>query len=170
MSGLWVKCFFFFLGRYCGNELPHPVTSFSNSMLVNFVSDQSVSYRGFRATYSASTSSETNFSTLLRSAQMCSLQIMLIPVQAVEEICWWKVVHSTVPTIQILIHPTWSVFGPSKAHQAIVSSSHLCKSMSLLTVKITIVATTVDRLLILHYWDLYVVHLMSSQQKEVSVV
>ncbi|TWW71481.1 Cubilin 460 kDa receptor, partial [Takifugu flavidus] len=45
------------IGRYCGDELPHPVTSFSNSLLVNFVSDLSISDRGFRATYSASTSS-----------------------------------------------------------------------------------------------------------------
>uniref|UniRef100_A0A671XF34 Cubilin n=1 Tax=Sparus aurata TaxID=8175 RepID=A0A671XF34_SPAAU len=44
------------IGRYCGS-LPHPVTSFSNSLVVNFVSDQSVSRKGFRATYSASTSS-----------------------------------------------------------------------------------------------------------------
>ncbi|XP_054478628.1 cubilin [Anoplopoma fimbria] len=45
------------IGRYCGLELPHPVTSFSNSMVVNFISDNSVSQKGFRATYSASTSS-----------------------------------------------------------------------------------------------------------------
>ncbi|CAB1449409.1 unnamed protein product, partial [Pleuronectes platessa] len=45
------------IGRYCGLEIPHPVTSFSNSLVVNFVSDQSVSRKGFRATYSASTSS-----------------------------------------------------------------------------------------------------------------
>uniref|UniRef100_A0A8C5HD89 Cubilin n=1 Tax=Gouania willdenowi TaxID=441366 RepID=A0A8C5HD89_GOUWI len=45
------------IGRYCGSEVPHPVTSFSNSMVVNFLSDHSVSRRGFRATYSASTSS-----------------------------------------------------------------------------------------------------------------
>ncbi|XP_034025114.1 cubilin [Thalassophryne amazonica] len=45
------------IGRYCGSELPHPLTSFSNAMVVNFISDHSVSGRGFRATYSASTSS-----------------------------------------------------------------------------------------------------------------
>ncbi|XP_047455679.1 cubilin [Mugil cephalus] len=45
------------IGRYCGSEIPHPVTSFSNSLVVNFLSDASVSKRGFRATYSASTSS-----------------------------------------------------------------------------------------------------------------
>ncbi|XP_059183305.1 cubilin [Centropristis striata] len=45
------------IGRYCGTELPHPVTSFSNALVVNFISDQSVSRKGFRATYSASTSS-----------------------------------------------------------------------------------------------------------------
>ncbi|XP_068160694.1 cubilin [Antennarius striatus] len=45
------------IGRYCGSDLPHPVTSFSNSLVVNFMTDQSVSRRGFRATYSASTSS-----------------------------------------------------------------------------------------------------------------
>ncbi|KAM6953504.1 cubilin [Aplochiton taeniatus] len=44
------------IGRYCGTEIPHPVTSFSNAMVVNFISDVSVSKRGFRATYSASTS------------------------------------------------------------------------------------------------------------------
>ncbi|TNN61134.1 Cubilin [Liparis tanakae] len=45
------------IGRFCGSELPHPVTSFSDSMVVNFISDRSVSSKGFRATYSASTSS-----------------------------------------------------------------------------------------------------------------
>ncbi|KAM4718445.1 cubilin [Anableps anableps] len=45
------------IGRYCGFEIPHPVTSFSNSLVVNFVSDHFVSKKGFRAVYSASTSS-----------------------------------------------------------------------------------------------------------------
>ncbi|XP_076027535.1 cubilin [Genypterus blacodes] len=45
------------IGRYCGSEVPHPVTSFSNALVVNFLSDYSVSKKGFRATYSASTSS-----------------------------------------------------------------------------------------------------------------
>ncbi|XP_041670250.1 cubilin [Cheilinus undulatus] len=45
------------IGTYCGSEIPHPVTSFSNALVVNFISDSSVSKRGFRATYSASTSS-----------------------------------------------------------------------------------------------------------------
>ncbi|KAM4534255.1 cubilin [Odontesthes bonariensis] len=45
------------IGRYCGSDIPHPVTSFSNSMVVNFISDNSVSRKGFRATYTASTSS-----------------------------------------------------------------------------------------------------------------
>uniref|UniRef100_A0A3Q1IYA9 Uncharacterized protein n=1 Tax=Anabas testudineus TaxID=64144 RepID=A0A3Q1IYA9_ANATE len=46
------------IGRlYCGSEIPHPVTSFSNALVVNFISDTSVSRKGFRATYSASTSS-----------------------------------------------------------------------------------------------------------------
>ncbi|XP_030624670.1 LOW QUALITY PROTEIN: cubilin [Chanos chanos] len=45
------------IGRYCGNTLPHPITSFSNVLVVNFVTDSSVSKKGFRATYSASTSS-----------------------------------------------------------------------------------------------------------------
>nr|XP_020470999.1 cubilin [Monopterus albus] len=45
------------IGRYCGVELPHPVTSFSNSLVVKFISDHSIAMKGFRATYSASTSS-----------------------------------------------------------------------------------------------------------------
>uniref|UniRef100_A0A673AMU3 Cubilin n=1 Tax=Sphaeramia orbicularis TaxID=375764 RepID=A0A673AMU3_9TELE len=45
------------IGRFCGFDVPHPVTSFSNALVVNFVSDLSVSSKGFRATYSASTSS-----------------------------------------------------------------------------------------------------------------
>ncbi|XP_028288640.1 cubilin [Parambassis ranga] len=45
------------IGRYCGFAIPHPVTSFSNSLVVNFRSDNSVSRKGFRATYTASTSS-----------------------------------------------------------------------------------------------------------------
>ncbi|XP_054878715.1 cubilin isoform X1 [Poeciliopsis prolifica] len=45
------------IGRYCGFEIPHPVTSLSNSLVINFISDYSVSKKGFRAVYSASTSS-----------------------------------------------------------------------------------------------------------------
>uniref|UniRef100_A0A3Q4HHJ3 Cubilin (intrinsic factor-cobalamin receptor) n=1 Tax=Neolamprologus brichardi TaxID=32507 RepID=A0A3Q4HHJ3_NEOBR len=45
------------IGRYCGSEIPHPVTSFSNSLVVKFISDHSYSRKGFRATYSGSTSS-----------------------------------------------------------------------------------------------------------------
>ncbi|XP_064410135.1 cubilin [Latimeria chalumnae] len=44
------------VGRYCGNTLPHPFTSFSNALVINFVSDSSSSARGFRATYAASSS------------------------------------------------------------------------------------------------------------------
>ncbi|MCJ8728547.1 hypothetical protein PDJAM_G00005700 [Pangasius djambal] len=44
------------VGRYCGTDIPHPVTSFSNALVVNFVSDSSVIRKGFRATYMASTS------------------------------------------------------------------------------------------------------------------
>ncbi|XP_069504454.1 cubilin [Ambystoma mexicanum] len=43
-------------GRYCGTSLPHPVTSFSNSMLVSFVSNSAYSAKGFRASYAASSS------------------------------------------------------------------------------------------------------------------
>uniref|UniRef100_A0A672HTS6 Cubilin (intrinsic factor-cobalamin receptor) n=1 Tax=Salarias fasciatus TaxID=181472 RepID=A0A672HTS6_SALFA len=45
------------VGRYCGFELPHPVTSYSNALVVRFISDYSLSFKGFRATYTASTSS-----------------------------------------------------------------------------------------------------------------
>ncbi|KAI4871253.1 hypothetical protein NFI96_019773 [Prochilodus magdalenae] len=44
------------IGHYCGTDLPHPVTSFSNALVVNFVTDISVTRKGFRATYMASTS------------------------------------------------------------------------------------------------------------------
>ncbi|KAG8443219.1 hypothetical protein GDO86_011865 [Hymenochirus boettgeri] len=43
-------------GRYCGKTLPHPVTSFSDSLVVKFVSNNSTSAKGFHATYVASTS------------------------------------------------------------------------------------------------------------------
>lgn len=45
------------VGRYCGKDIPHPVTSFSNALVVNFVTDEHVPAKGFRATYTASTSS-----------------------------------------------------------------------------------------------------------------
>ncbi|XP_043916230.1 cubilin-like [Protopterus annectens] len=44
------------IGRYCGNVMPHPITSFSNGLVVNFVSDAITVAKGFRATYAASTS------------------------------------------------------------------------------------------------------------------
>ncbi|XP_063777593.1 cubilin [Pseudophryne corroboree] len=43
-------------GHYCGNLIPHPVTSFSNALVLKFVSDDYTSGKGFHATYSASTS------------------------------------------------------------------------------------------------------------------
>ncbi|KAM9307657.1 cubilin [Gastrophryne carolinensis] len=43
-------------GRFCGQVLPHPVTSFSNALVINFVSNNFSTYRGFHATYAASTS------------------------------------------------------------------------------------------------------------------
>ncbi|TRY89102.1 hypothetical protein DNTS_004573 [Danionella cerebrum] len=44
------------VGRFCGSDLPHPITSFSNALVVNFVSDAVVGKKGFRAIYMASTS------------------------------------------------------------------------------------------------------------------
>ncbi|XP_006766106.1 PREDICTED: cubilin, partial [Myotis davidii] len=43
-------------GRYCGTSMPHPITSFSNALTVRFISDSSVSFGGFHATYAASSS------------------------------------------------------------------------------------------------------------------
>ncbi|MGH0144022.1 UNVERIFIED_CONTAM: hypothetical protein FKN15_047101, partial [Acipenser sinensis] len=42
--------------RYCGTAVPHPATSFSNALVVNFISNGQDSDKGFRATYGASTS------------------------------------------------------------------------------------------------------------------
>uniref|UniRef100_A0A8B9UD24 Cubilin n=1 Tax=Anas zonorhyncha TaxID=75864 RepID=A0A8B9UD24_9AVES len=44
-------------GRYCGTTMPHPITSFGNALVVNFISNNNVTARGFHATYVASTSS-----------------------------------------------------------------------------------------------------------------
>ncbi|XP_067863171.1 cubilin [Heptranchias perlo] len=44
------------VGRYCGNTIPHPITSFSDALFVNFISNDVNSCKGFRATYAASTS------------------------------------------------------------------------------------------------------------------
>lgn len=44
------------LGRYCGSTIPHPITSFSDTLLVNFISNDVHSSRGFRAIYAASMS------------------------------------------------------------------------------------------------------------------
>ncbi|XP_030055456.1 cubilin isoform X1 [Microcaecilia unicolor] len=43
-------------GRYCGSTFPHPITSFGNALVVNFVSDDVRAAEGFRATYAASSS------------------------------------------------------------------------------------------------------------------
>ncbi|XP_005856789.1 PREDICTED: cubilin, partial [Myotis brandtii] len=43
-------------GRYCGTSMPHPITSFSNALTLRFISDSSVSFGGFHATYAASSS------------------------------------------------------------------------------------------------------------------
>uniref|UniRef100_A0A8C9LFB5 Cubilin n=1 Tax=Pavo cristatus TaxID=9049 RepID=A0A8C9LFB5_PAVCR len=44
-------------GRYCGTTMPHPITSFGNALVVNFISNNNITARGFRATYAASSSS-----------------------------------------------------------------------------------------------------------------
>uniref|UniRef100_A0A8B9GL35 Cubilin n=1 Tax=Amazona collaria TaxID=241587 RepID=A0A8B9GL35_9PSIT len=44
-------------GRYCGSTIPHPVTSFSNALVVNFISNNDSAARVFHATYAASSSS-----------------------------------------------------------------------------------------------------------------
>ncbi|XP_062900253.1 cubilin isoform X2 [Mobula hypostoma] len=44
------------VGRYCGNTIPDPITSSSNALFVNFISNDVISFRGFRATYAASAS------------------------------------------------------------------------------------------------------------------
>ncbi|XP_069787318.1 cubilin [Narcine bancroftii] len=44
------------VGRYCGNTIPHPITSSSDALFVNFISNDINSFRGFRAIYAASTS------------------------------------------------------------------------------------------------------------------
>ncbi|XP_031795774.1 cubilin [Sarcophilus harrisii] len=43
-------------GRYCGRNMPLPITSFGNSLIVRFISNQYVGYKGFHATYTASSS------------------------------------------------------------------------------------------------------------------
>ncbi|GCB64281.1 hypothetical protein scyTo_0009788, partial [Scyliorhinus torazame] len=44
------------VGRYCGNSIPHPITSFSDALFVNFISNNVNSFKGYRVTYAASTS------------------------------------------------------------------------------------------------------------------
>ena len=39
------------LGRYCGTTFPSVITSTVSSMFVQFVSDRSLAYRGFNASY-----------------------------------------------------------------------------------------------------------------------
>ncbi|KAG8515901.1 Cubilin, partial [Galemys pyrenaicus] len=43
-------------GRYCGASMPHPITSFSNALMLRFVSNSRSNYDGFHATYAASSS------------------------------------------------------------------------------------------------------------------
>ncbi|XP_049633697.1 cubilin [Suncus etruscus] len=43
-------------GRYCGDSMPHPITSFSNALTLKFISDNSVTSEGFQATYTPSSS------------------------------------------------------------------------------------------------------------------
>ncbi|NXG01683.1 CUBN protein, partial [Sakesphorus luctuosus] len=44
-------------GRYCGTTIPHPITSFGNALVVNFISNNEITAGGFHATYAASSSS-----------------------------------------------------------------------------------------------------------------
>lgn len=55
------------------------MTSFSSSLFVSFVSDASISSRGFRATFSASTSSETTVSSAQSSAHTSTVKPRVAP-------------------------------------------------------------------------------------------
>ncbi|XP_072431088.1 cubilin [Chiloscyllium punctatum] len=44
------------IGRYCGNTMPYPITSFSDALFINFSSNNVITCKGFRAIYTASTS------------------------------------------------------------------------------------------------------------------
>ncbi|XP_048462936.1 cubilin [Rhincodon typus] len=44
------------IGRYCGNIMPHPITSFSDALFINFSSNNVNTFKGFRTVYAASTS------------------------------------------------------------------------------------------------------------------
>uniref|UniRef100_A0A8C5PBH1 Cubilin n=1 Tax=Leptobrachium leishanense TaxID=445787 RepID=A0A8C5PBH1_9ANUR len=43
-------------GRYCGSTIPHPVTSYSNALVIKFITDSYDHAKGFHATYMASSS------------------------------------------------------------------------------------------------------------------
>ncbi|XP_001377380.2 cubilin [Monodelphis domestica] len=43
-------------GRYCGRTMPLPITSFSNSLILKFISNANANFEGFHATYAASSS------------------------------------------------------------------------------------------------------------------
>ncbi|KAK9396207.1 cubilin [Crotalus adamanteus] len=43
-------------GHYCGSTMPLPVTSFGNTLFINFVSNNATTAKGFHATFAASTS------------------------------------------------------------------------------------------------------------------
>lgn len=41
------------LDRVCGDAIPHEVMSTGNSMLVRFVTDGEITYRGFKASWTS---------------------------------------------------------------------------------------------------------------------
>ncbi|XP_053569959.1 cubilin [Bombina bombina] len=43
-------------GRYCGSTIPHPITSYSNALVLKFISNSATNAKGFKASYAASTS------------------------------------------------------------------------------------------------------------------
>ena len=49
------------LGRYCGGNMPAPIRSSSNELLVKFISDQSIAHSGFAASYAAESTGEYSF-------------------------------------------------------------------------------------------------------------
>lgn len=60
--------FFSLSGRYCGTTMPHPITSFGNALVVNFISNNNITARGFHATYAASSSCKSIQQVLLPCA------------------------------------------------------------------------------------------------------
>lgn len=81
------------LGKFCNGTLPPALTSTSNSMLIHFKTDSSVTKTGFNASYTSGTEAKfyslhNNIKDILRNIAIASVHVRYF---STSDICIWVI-------------------------------------------------------------------------------